>query len=451
MNFTMPNLSNRAAILTLGCKVNFYESALMTQRLQADNWQIVSPKEHADLYVIHSCTVTAEAGRQTRQEIRRASRRNPEAFLVVTGCYAEMEAEACKKMPEVSMVLPNKDKLLIAERVQHFCNNPTEQTNLGQRRQVNAPVVPDAISGYTDRTRAFVQVQQGCDQGCTFCIIHTARGASKSHSQEQVVVQIQALLRNGYREIVICGIDLGSWGADLVDDGSGKDITLACLLKEVLSLSGEYRIRLSSIDPVHLDNTLLDLIAADSRLCPHLHLSLQSANGLILKRMKRRYDPEFLYDRVHSAQARIPNLLVSADVLVGFPTETAAQFEDTLKAIYDLKIAYPHVFPYSKRMGTPAARIPSQTTKQDRKDRALLIREAGDHVRRAIFLERIGVIERVLVERSSGGATNQYHGRADNYLPVYLQDNPVAVGQFAQARISNISDNALIAQIQESE
>jgi len=451
MTHTTCNPKKRAAVLTLGCKVNFYESEIMTEKLQADNWQIVSAKEHADLYVIHSCTVTAEAGRQTRQEVRRAARRNPDAFLVVAGCYAEMEHEVCEKMPEVSMVLSNRDKLFIAEKVKQSSSSIFRQQDPQQRWQADISNAPELISGYIDRTRAFVQVQQGCDQGCTFCIIHTARGPSRSYSQQHILLQISTLLQNGYKEIVICGIDLGSWGSDLVDASSGNPPNLFGLLKAMLAIPGEYRVRLSSIDPIHLDDELLDLIGADSRVCPHLHLSLQSANRLILKRMKRRYDPEFLYERVHTAQSKIPDLLLSADILVGFPTETVTQFEDTLRSIYDLGITYPHVFPYSERAGTPAARIPFQIPKQERKERVSLIKEAGDHVRQGVFLEKIGGVERILVERLDNSASKQYHGRADNYLPVYINNNVSDIGEFAHVRISNTSGKALIAQTLEQE
>jgi threonylcarbamoyladenosine tRNA methylthiotransferase MtaB len=440
-----PSTLRRAAITTLGCKVNVYESALIAQKLQQDHWTVVSSKDMADLYVINSCTVTAEAGRQTRQEIRRAVNRNPNALVVVTGCYAEIEASTCAKIPGVDLVVGNKDKLSIAEHVRTFPGKgreapvevrPDRQTGLAQ----------DLLSGFADRTRAFIQIQQGCDQSCTYCIIHRARGPSRSFLAERIERQAQLLLTQGYREIVICGVDLGSWGRDMESRSLAFDSPdLVSLLQRISDLPGDYRIRLSSIDPIHLEDNLLDLISSSDRFCPHLHISMQSANTLILKRMKRRYDAEFLYERIQEAHMRIPGLVLSADILVGFPTESHAQFEDTLRAVDDLNISHPHVFCYSARPGTPAARIPSQVPKAIRKQRSAWIRSAGSRVREGILSQQAGYTGRVLIERPVLGAAGRSHGRLANYLPVrFIQGHPV-LGEFLQAQVTGFSGDTLIA------
>ena len=432
----------RAAITTLGCKINTYESEIIAQKLQKDNWTVVSSREPADLYVINSCTVTAEAGRQTRQEIRRAISRNPEAFVVVTGCYAEMEEANCAAIPGVDLVIGNSEKLLLVERLKtcFFDGKPT--ANLYEAHNDSKS---ELLNGFSGRTRAFVQIQQGCDQSCTFCIIHKARGSSQSFSVDQITNQIQLLLKNGYKEIVICGIDLGSWGEDFIQQKPNRPSHLVDLLGHITQFAGDYRIRLSSIDPIFINNDLVDLIATDQHICPHLHISIQSINGLILKRMKRRYDPELLYDRVSMAHEKIKDLVLSADVLVGFPTETERHFEDTLQGIEDLRIAYPHVFPYSQRNGTPAARIPRQVPKMIRKERSLRVREAGKKILKGVLFSKLGSTGRVLVEQASPSNHSVRHGRLDNYLPVRFVDGNPTVGEFLEAQVIKTSGHLLIA------
>ena len=438
----------RAAITTLGCKINTYESEIIAQKLQKDNWTVVPSREPADLYVINSCTVTAEAGRQTRQEIRRAISRNPEAFVVVTGCYAEMESANCAAIPGVDLVIGNSEKLLLVERLKtcFFDEKPTANLH-----EVHNDSKSELLNGFSGRTRAFVQIQQGCDQSCTFCIIHKARGSSQSFSVDQITNQIQLLLKNGYKEIVICGIDLGSWGEDFIQRKPNRPSHLVELLEHIAQFSGDYRIRLSSIDPIFINNDLVDLIATDEHICPHLHISIQSINGLILKRMKRRYDPELLYDRVSMAHEKIKDLVLSADVLVGFPTETERHFEDTLQGIENLRISYPHVFPYSQRNGTPAARIPRQVPKMIRKERSARVREVGKRILKGVLLSKLGSTGRVLVEQAGSSNHSAKHGRLDNYLPVRFVDGNPAVGEFLEAQVVKTSDELLIARRQPQE
>lgn len=434
----------RAAITTLGCKVNTYESAVIAQKLEEDQWILVSPKDAADLYVINSCTVTAEAGRQTRQEIRRVISRNPAALVVVTGCYAEMEESVCAKIPGVDLVVGNNEKLSIAEHVRNFFG--TNQDDREPQPDDRSTPAQELLSGFSNRTRAFIQIQQGCDQSCTYCIIHRARGPSRSFPVDQVERQVQLLVTRGYREIVICGVDLGSWGKDLGNRSLAEFSEFIHLLRRISNLPGDYRIRLSSIDPIHLEDDLLDLISSSNRFCPHLHISMQSANTVILKRMKRRYDSALLYERLQKAHARIPDLVLSADILVGFPTESHAQFEDTLRAVDELTISYPHVFAYSARPGTPAARIPSQIPKVIRKQRSALIRTAGDRIRQRVLAKQVGRYGRALIEHSGLESTHRGHGRLANYLPVSFSQDGLVPGDFLRARIMGLSGDVLIAE-----
>ncbi len=437
--------TGRAAITTLGCKVNTFESAVIAQRLAADDWELVDARQDADLYIINSCTVTAEADRQTRQTVRRVLRQNPSARVVLTGCYAQNEPEYCAEIPGVSLVIGNDHKLEIAR----IARDLSPHTAAGP-----APIRVDRLSSlpvallkdYESRTRAFVQIQQGCDQSCTFCVIHRARGPSRSFDQAGVLEQIRTFSEHGYREIVLCGVDLGSYdgGSKQCQEGS---TALTTLLHEIAMLPGEFRVRLSSIDPVHLDEGLLEVLATGPRFCPYLHVSLQSGSTLILKRMKRRYDRVFLLERLLAARERIPPLVLGADVMAGFPTETEADFIQTQEIIEQAQILYPHVFSYSARPGTPAAQIPRQIPKPERRRRAGLLRETGQELRRSALAQMAGQEGILLMEQ--GEATREgtgYHGRLANYMPVRLPDSPAQSGTFVKVRICGVEGDVLIAQ-----
>ncbi len=399
------------AIRTLGCKVNTYESEQILERLVRTGRYCAAAGGEAELVIVNSCTVTREADRQTRQEIRRSVRDNPNALVVVTGCYAEMDAAACSQVDGVDLVVGNALKLRIPEILSRF--EAGELPRIVTAHDAGDLLgLPDLLlSGFAERARAFVQIQQGCDQGCTFCIIHRARGASRSIAPEAIVRQVRRLAGSGFREFVLCGVDLGSWGRDL---GAGNDFVT--LLRSIIAVDDDFRIRLGSLDPVHIDPELVDLIAAEPRLCPHLHVSMQSGHTLILKRMKRRYDREALYRAVLGARDRIDDLVVGADVMAGFPTEDDEHFEATRRAIVELDVAFPHVFPYSPRPGTPAARIPRQVDAPTRQARAAALRETGREVLERTLHRFHGRHVDMLVEGTDGDGSLA-RGRLANYLP----------------------------------
>lgn len=436
----------RVGITTLGCKVNTFESELIAQKLNESNWAVVDNKEVADLYIINTCTVTQEADRQARQAVRCAVRRNPNAKIVVTGCYAQMSAQVCAQIPGVDLVVGNDRKLdidtllpIIAKQSsapQVIVGNVDEHVSLPDR----------LLSGYDGQTRAFVQIQQGCNQGCTFCIIHRARGPSRSLLPTTVKQQVERLAASGYREIVICGVDLGAYGQDL-DLSKVLAYDLIDLLEELCSIDQDFRIRLSSIDPAHIDARFIGLMRQQPKLCPHLHLSLQSGNSLILKRMKRRYSADQVHTTVTELRQAVPDLVLSADIMVGFPTETEAQFEDTLRMVEQLGIAYPHVFPYSARSGTPAARIPDskQVAPAERKSRARILRQAGAEVRSKLLHSRLGSKDRILVEGGYCPIPGFQKGRARDYLEVWAPLAENQVGQWANVVYDSVHGNALIA------
>jgi threonylcarbamoyladenosine tRNA methylthiotransferase MtaB len=433
----------RVGVATLGCKVNVFESEVITEALRGEAWDVVDFRESADLYVVNTCTVTGEADRQARQQVRRAVRRNPDALVVVTGCYAQIAPEACAAIPGVDLVLGNDRKLDVHRLLPQLERGELPRVLVGDvDGQVSLP--EHLVSGCEGHTRAFVQVQQGCDQGCTFCIIHRARGPNRSFAPTLVKRQVERLVLNGYREIVICGVDVGGYGRDLPSTASGP-LTLAGLLRELAAIGEDFRIRLSSIDPSHIDDELIELLAAEPKLCPHLHLSLQSGNTLILKRMKRRYDADLVYERVGRLRAAVPDLVIGADVLVGFPTESEAAFADTLAMLGELQIAFPHVFVYSARTGTPAARIPRQVPHPERKARAERVRQLAGELQAGLLASRIGRSARVLVESGGNPPPGHQRARAADYLTAYVPAGSAEEGEWLDVEYTGVTDGGLIA------
>ena len=308
--------AKRVGITTMGCKVNTFESELIAETLKTKNWRIVSNSEVADLYLINTCTVTREADRQARQEVRRAVKRNPDALVVVTGCYAQIDPQACADIAGVDLVLGNDRKLDTHLLLPALEKGELPKILVGDLNE-HVSLPEEMLAGFDGQTRAFVQIQQGCDQGCTFCIIHVARGPSRSLAPNLIKRQVQRLAMNGYPEIVICGVDLGSYGEDFPNTDEKFD--LVDLLQELLELEYDpdnaFRIRLSSIDPHHITDRLIALIAQHDRICPQIHLSLQSGSTLILKRMKRRYDAHHVRSRINALRKAVPDLVISADVI----------------------------------------------------------------------------------------------------------------------------------------
>ena len=450
-----PPAEKRFSITTLGCKVNSFESELIAEKLTQQRYRRVDSATPADLCLINTCTVTAEADRQARQLVRRAVRNNPGARVLVTGCYAQMDPQACAAIPGVDWVVGNGAKLDIPALLEKLHTGELAPVVVGDvEREISLP--RELISGFEGRTRAFVQIQQGCDQGCTFCIIHQARGANRSFPAALIRRQVEQLVMNGYGELVICGVDVGSYGADFAGGGGGGGGGggLSELLKQLAALEGDFRLRLSSIDPAHITDSFIELMAAQdfpAAICPHLHLSLQSGNTLILKRMKRRATRELVYERIQKLRQAVPDLVLSADILVGFPTETDAQFRHTVEAVTDLEIAFPHVFPYSSRSGTPAARIPAQVPVAERKRRAALVRERGREVWDKVAAQRIGTRTRVLIEGASTSNppwsthAGLMRGRAADYFPVVFAPGHDRPGQWAEVEISAVQGDALFA------
>lgn len=409
---------DKTEVVTFGCRLNAYESEVIRANAAA-----------ADLrqaIVFNTCAVTAEAERQARQAIRKARREHPDAKIIVTGCAAQVNPDHYAGMAEVDQVLGNEEKL----QPNAFGADRTEKVLVNDIMSVTE-TAGHMIDGLKDRARAFVQVQNGCDHRCTFCIIPYGRGNSRSVPIGEVVRQVRSLVEHGYKEVVLTGVDITSYGHDLPGQPS-----LGQMMRRLLALVPELpRLRVSSIDCIEMDEDLLALLAEEPRLMPHLHLSLQAGDDLVLKRMKRRH----LRDDAIGLAARIrnlrPDVVFGADLIAGFPTETEDMFRNTLDIVDACGLTYLHVFPYSEREGTPAAKIPNQIPKYERKDRARRLREKGTDRLSAYLSSRVGKVERVLVEKDGDG-------RTEGFAPVLVNGNP---GDLLDVQITGVEDMKLRA------
>ncbi len=389
-----------AEIITFGCRLNSFESEVM--RRQAADAGL------DDVVVVHTCAVTAEAERQARQAIRRARRERPHARIVVTGCSAQIRPETYAGMAEVDQVVGNGDKLDPAFW-HRLADRETARVVVGDVMALRETAA-HLVDGLDGRTRAFVQVQNGCDHRCTFCIIPFGRGPSRSVPVGEVVAQTRRLVEAGYREVVLTGVDLTSYGKDLPGEP-----TLAQLVRRLLALVPELpRLRLSSIDPAEVDAGLIDLIAGEPRLMPQLHLSVQAGDDLILKRMKRRHCRADVLRLCARLRELRPEIAFGADLIAGFPTETEAMFRNTLALVEEAGLAFLHVFPYSARAGTPAARMP-QVAQAVRKGRAAQLRQAGQQMLQDLLQRQLGRPARVLIERDG-------RGRSESFIPYRQAD-----------------------------
>ncbi len=399
-----------AEVISFGCRLNGYEAEVMRGHAAG----------LADTVVVNTCAVTAEAERQARQAVRRAHRERPGAEIVVTGCAAQIDPAAWARLPGVSRVLGNVEKL----RPESWAPGAGSLvSDISAARETAAHLVTE----FAGRARAFVQVQQGCDHHCTFCVIPQGRGPNRSVPVGAVVEQARALVAAGYRELVLTGVDIASYGPDLPGRPS-----LGQLCRRLLALVPELsRLRLSSLDPAAMDEDLWRLLAEEGRLMPHLHLSLQAASDLVLKRMRRRHLRADAAAVVTRARALRPGIAIGADLIAGFPTETEALFADTLRFVEEHAIPYLHVFPYSERPGTPAARMPAVPVPL-RRERAARLREAG--LREAARFHA-GLVGHTLSVLSEGDGRDGATARSEEFCPVRLPAGAAAAGTVLRARV----------------
>ncbi len=409
-------------VQTFGCRLNVYESEVMKTHAKDAGME--------DAIIFNTCAVTAEAERQARQAIRKARRENPNAKIIVTGCSAQIKPETYADMPEVDQVIGNDLKL----KAETWSGNATAQKVVVNDIMSVRETAGHLLEGFEGHARAFIQVQNGCDHRCTFCIIPYGRGNSRSVTIDDIVAQIKKLVEQGYNEIVLSGVDVTSYGKDLLGEP-----TLGYMMKQIFAQVPEMpRLRLSSLDPVEIDEDLWDLIGSEKRLMPHLHLSVQAGDDMILKRMKRRHLRQDVIDVCTRARALRPDIVFGADIIAGFPTETNEMFENSLKLVEECDLTFLHVFPYSPRVGTPAAKMP-QVDGALRKSRAATLRALGE-VQLSRFLSRhaSGIAE-IVIEQGN-------FGRTEHFAEVML-DSQMPLGSLVKVRISGVNGDKLVGKI----
>jgi threonylcarbamoyladenosine tRNA methylthiotransferase MtaB len=419
----------RFAIATLGCKVNQYDTAVIEARLAARGLERREFDEPADVYIVNTCTVTDRADAESMRLARRARRLNPAARVVMTGCLAQASPGLLARHREVDAVV-GLSRLDDLERA--ATGEGGGRVMVANLRKERVPIELDAVA-LAGHSRAFLKVQEGCDQFCTFCVVPFSRGTSRSVEPRRICAALDELHARGFKEVILSGVHLGGYGKDL-----DPPIELANLLEMVAERSPIGRVRISSLDPEELSDRVIDIIAQSDKFCPHLHLPLQAGHDEILARMRRRYDTAHYRNRVERVLGAMPDAAVGTDLIVGFPGETAEHFESGMEFVEDLALAYLHVFPYSIRTGTGAAKLPAKVKAAEIKRRAAAMREVGERKRRGFASRFIGRKLKVLLEEpTDGGGLGGYsrnYVRVSTRGPTYLTNQVIEVeGSFVQA------------------
>ena len=421
-------------VTTLGCKVNSYESEAISEQLIDQGWQKSEKGATANICIVNTCTVTGKAAMQSRQAARKIIRNHPGALVVVTGCYAQVAPEVFSSMPGVHCVVGNAFKDRIARLVSNHKDHEPAITFV-EDLSAPRPFEDLHVTRFGDRTRPFLKIQDGCDAFCAYCVIPYARGRSRSLKPEIVIKRTRDLKEQGYTEVVLCGINLGRYGQDLTPTTS-----LSSLIKLIDSPQGVRRLRLSSIEPTELTEEVIGHIASSERICPHLHIPLQSGDDETLKSMNRPYTAKFYRDMIHHIISMIPDVAIGVDVLVGFPGESERAFENTCRLIEQLPVAYLHVFPFSAQKQTPAASFRNTVPPEAIKKRCRHLRTIGENKRKKFYEKVIGSTLEVLIEGKRDRATGYLKGLTKNYIPVLLKGNDELMHQLIQARLTKIED-----------
>ena len=428
----------KVAFYTLGCKVNQYETEAMTELFEKNGYISVNSEEYADVYVINTCTVTHMSDRKSRQYIRRMKKKNPNAIIAVVGCYSQVSPEEILDIEEVNLVMGTNDRKAIVENIDNLTVDSKVSTVDDIMKVKDFESIE--ISQTNGRTRAFIKIQDGCDRYCTYCIIPYARGRIRSRKMDEIVEEIETLSRNGFKEVVLTGIHVASYGKDLRD---GSDILT--VLKEVHNIDGIERIRLSSVEPKLFTDEFISEICSLEKLAPHFHLSLQSGSDGVLQRMNRRYSAEEYKRIVEILRDRIPDVSITTDVIVGFPGESNEEFLETLGFLKELKLMHTHIFKYSPRKGTPASIMENQIDSQTKNFRSgVLLNLCTKNFRS--FVEKFKDRElRILVEELDNDG--YYEGLTDNYIRIKVRSEHDIRGEFVDVRISDIMDDYCIGEL----
>lgn len=431
----------KIGLTTLGCKVNQYESAALAEDLQQKGCELVPFKCFADVYIINTCTITGISDFQSRQLIRRAHRVNPQAKIIVTGCYAQVAAADIAKIEGVALVVGNDRKNTIPELLLGSNAGTENIPGADIFRQKEFCSMP--LSRFTNRSRAYLKIQDGCDSFCSYCIVPFARGRSRSMSEREVLFAVNNLSEHGYSEIVLTGIHLGAYGHD-----HNPPSNLASALGRIIDQAGNARIRLSSIEPREITDDLLQLFNKKDIVCPHLHIPLQSGDDRILKLMKRDYDAAFFRELIGKINAEVTGIAIGVDAMAGFPSEGEDEFSNTLSLLKEIPIAYLHVFPYSERPQTSAKGIMPKVAAAVIKQRAAILRSLGERKRDEFTQRFLGRELRVLVEKIRDKKTGLMRGVSQNYLPVLIDKADLsALNKVVSVQTQDIRNGELYGKI----
>jgi threonylcarbamoyladenosine tRNA methylthiotransferase MtaB len=432
-------IMNKVALHTLGCKLNFSETSALGKQFTNKGFEIVNFNSYADIYVINTCTVTENADKECRQIIRRALRKNPEAYIIVTGCYAQLKPEEIAGIGGVDLVLGSQEKFDLFTFAKEFkketlaCIYVTPHNNINQ---FGFAYSSDADS----RTRAYFKIQDGCDYKCSFCTIPLARGASRSLDSEKLYSQFNQILEQGYKEVIITGVNVGDYGVS-------SDIKLLNILQRLVQIEGDFRIRISSIEPNLLNDDLIDLAATNSKLCKHFHIPLQSGSNKILRLMKRRYSTSDYKKLIFKLKEKIPNVGIGVDVIVGFPGELESDFYDTYNFVNEIPISYLHVFTYSERESTAAVKLDNPVQVMERRRRNSLLRNLSELKRNSFLSSMEEKTLQVLFEQNNEEGIMK--GYSSNYVRVHHPFNNKFVNKLINFKITFAKSDHCIGEILE--
>ena len=426
----------KASIFTLGCKVNQYESQALGEALQSSGYTLVDPKEDADVYIVNSCTVTATADQKTRQHVRKFKREHPESIVVLTGCMAQAFPKHAEALPEADIIIGNKQHAKLIDLLSMFEKYGKRMVDVPPHEAKEAfDVAP--VTGFDERTRAYVKIQDGCNRFCSYCIIPYSRGRVRSKPLDALKAELETIAANGYKEIVLIGINLSSYGQDI--GASFPDaVALAC------SIDGIDRVRLGSLEPDHLTDEVITRLASQKKLCPQFHISLQSGCDKTLKAMNRHYTADEYRRLCKTLRASFADCTLTTDVMVGFCGETDEDFETSLRFVREIGFEKLHVFPYSVRSGTKAEKMPDHLPKAVKEARAAQMLALGERLRERFLKESVGKKERVLLESTRKGGL--LFGYTANYLPVLVKAENAVCGDLVDVLITDTAQDAVLAE-----
>jgi threonylcarbamoyladenosine tRNA methylthiotransferase MtaB len=431
----------KVALTTLGCKVNQYETQKILESFEARGFEVVPFDSPADVYVINTCSVTQSAEAKSRQTVRRAARQNPKAIVVMTGCYAQFTLRRGERVEDAHLIVPNPDKLktaeIVLEQFPQLLASPSTPPPAGSSREQGEPKLGSPLK----RTRAVLKIQEGCNVFCSFCSIPYTRPLMRSRSYREVLEEARSLVQRGFKEIVLTGVLIGDYG---VHSGSeGPDLSELCAM--LSEIEGLERIRISSIEPTQIGDALIELLATNRKMCPHLHIPLQSGDSRILKAMNRPYDRAFYLDLCQRLRQRIPHLAISTDIMIGFPGEDEEAFQHTCQVVEAVAFCRAHLFRYSPRPGTPAERMPAQVPEPIKAERLQRLQAIVQAVQLRYAASFVGQVEMVRVE-SRSKQSGLMMGTSDHYLQVEFVGSPSLVGQLVPVRILEVSGEGILGE-----